>query len=171
MKTLILYATKHGFTYEVAQRLQAELGPETDLANAAGTVPALTPYEMVVLGGSIYMGHVQKALTTYINRNQQLLLSKKNGLFLCAGMTDPDAQKQELQNAFPPALLAHAAAKDVLGYRFDFQKMNLLERAMIRAMRGSNENVAVFFEEKIVSFTNQLKMEQNQNASHTEGRT
>lgn len=171
MKTLIIYATKHGFTYEVAKRLQTELGAGTDLANAADTVPALTSYDTVVLGGSVYMGHAQKALTSYINRNQQVLLSKTSGLFLCAGNTDPETQKQELQNAFPPALLAHASAKDVLGYQFSFQKMNLLERTMIRAMRGSSENVSVFFDERIVSFTAQLKKEQNEKPPHAENRT
>ncbi|ADU26839.1 flavodoxin domain-containing protein [Ethanoligenens harbinense] len=157
MKTIIIYTTKYGCTRSVAKRLQAMLGGETQLADANGTVPSLEPYDAVILGGSVYIGHVQKALTTFIDRHLPELLDKKTGLFLCAGVTDPEVQKQELQNAFAPELLEHAVAKDILGYGFDFQKMNWIERLMVGAMRGNRKNESVFFEQNILQFIHKLQ--------------
>lgn len=160
MKTIIIYTTKYSCTRSMAERLQAMLGGETQLADAKGTVPSLEPYDTVVLGGSVYMGHVQKALTAYMDRHMQELLGKKIGLFLCAGITDPAVQTQELQNAFAPELYELAVAKDVLGYRFDFQKLNFLERLMVGAMRGNRENESVFFEQTIEAFAHKLQTAQ-----------
>src|SRR6478736_7055908 len=72
MKVLVVYASRHGATQGIAQRiadvLQSE-GLEVDIApadHAAGVGAA----DAVVLGSAVYMGTWQKEAVEFIKRNQ-----------------------------------------------------------------------------------------------------
>lgn len=60
MKNLIVYATKHGTAKKCAEMLKTRLNGETVLANVKETPPDLEDFDTVVLGGSIYIGKMQK---------------------------------------------------------------------------------------------------------------
>ena len=82
MKNIIIYATRYGCTAEVAKRIQKELESDSTLVNImAEKVPPLDSFETVILGGSIYIGKVQKELTSFVNANLKQLLSKKSACF------------------------------------------------------------------------------------------
>lgn len=156
MKTIIIYTTKYGFSRVLAEHLQEKLAGEIHLADAKGPVPGLEPYDTVILGGSVYMGRIQKAMTAYIREHLQELLGKNIGLYLSAGITDGAVEEQELRAAFGTELINHAAAKDVLGYCFDFSKMNFLERCMVKAKGKGTENERVLREERMEQFVHML---------------
>ena len=60
MKNLIVYATKHGTVKKCAEMLKVKLNGETVLANVNEEVPDLDNFDNVILGGSIYIGKIQK---------------------------------------------------------------------------------------------------------------
>lgn len=158
MKRIIIYATKYGSTEEVARRLKAQLGEETQLCNIlTDRVPALAAYGTVILGGSIYIGRVQKQIAQYASGHAEELAAKNVGLFLCAGEQKPDVQLALLQTAFSKALMEHAAAKAVLGYAFLFEKMKFFDKLIIKKMKGDSISLTAYSDEHIASFANALK--------------
>lgn len=158
MKSIITYATKYGSTEEVAKRIKAELDEGTQLCNIlTETVPPLDGYDTVILGGSIYMGRVQKQITEYCNSHLQELLKKNVGLFLCAGTPKEEDQQKELQMNFSETLLQHAAAKGVLGYAFSFEKMKFMDRFITKKIKGDSNSVAEYSDERISQFAKLLK--------------
>lgn len=157
MKSIIIYATRYGCTTEVAKRIQKELGSDCTLVNImTEKVPLLDSFDTVILGGSIYIGKVQKELISFMNANLKQLLSKNVGLFLCAGTPKQEDRDKELQGAFPPELFAHAAAKDVLGYAFAFEKMRFFERLIMKKIKGDDVSTSEYFDKRILLFVKAL---------------
>lgn len=158
MQRLIIYATKYGSTAEVARRLKQRSKDQTDVVNVmTDSIPPLTSYDTVILGGSIYMGKVQKQLTRYIDRHLPELLTKKIGLFLCAGHPKEETRQEELRSAFPETLFRKAAAKDVLGYAFDFEKMHFFDRLIMRQIKGDGVSTAEYPDQRISEFLHILE--------------
>ncbi len=101
MKTIIIYTTKYGGVKKAAEMLSSKLSGEVLQKNLTKEkAPALKEFDNVILGGSIYIGKIQKALTKYITANLAVLLQKKVGLFILAGEPDP-LRTRELENSFP----------------------------------------------------------------------
>lgn len=158
MNTIIIYATKYGCAEKAARLLRAGLDGEVSLVNVMKeAVPALDPYDCVVLGGSIYMGKMQKQLKSYVSDKLPLLLKKRVGLFICAGLPQPEARKAELEGSFPPELYKHAICKEVFGHEMDYERMSFLDRTIMRAVTGSKESSFSLSEEKIEDFAKVLR--------------
>lgn len=157
MKSIIVYATRYGSAAKAAELIQKELAGDCTTVNImTEKVPLLDSFDTVILGGSIYIGQVQKELTAFINANLKQLLSKNVGLFLCAGTPKQEDRDKELQGAFPPELLAHAAAKDVLGYAFNFEKMRFFDRLIMKKIKGDAVSTSEYFDKRISTFVKAL---------------
>lgn len=136
MKTLIIYATKHGSTKKYAEILLEKLTGRVDLYNVKDKKsPELSQYDNVIIGGSIYMGRVQKELSEFTAKHLNILKDKRVGLYICC-MNKSEAEKQ-LNSAFPQELLKCAIAKGSFGGEFNFKKMNFLERFLIKIVSKS----------------------------------
>ncbi|WP_018962324.1 flavodoxin domain-containing protein [Sporolactobacillus vineae] len=158
MRTAIAYGTKYGSTAEVARRLKCVLGETTDLFDITkGQIPSLADYDTVIIGGSIYMGRVQKKLMAFLKVSGEALLQKKIGLYLCAAHPDPKARRDELAGAFPKQLCDHALVKDILGYALHFEKMTFLDRLIMSKVKGDKISTSAFDQEKIVAFAEAIK--------------
>ena len=84
MKTLIVYATKHGCTEKCANELKNNLTGEIELHNLKKSVKTdLNDFWTIIIGGSIHVGQVQKNVKQFCLNNLDLLIEKKIGLFLC----------------------------------------------------------------------------------------
>ncbi len=73
-------------------------------------------YDVVLIGGSIYAGKMQRTVVSFCERNRAALLQRSVGIFLCCLYQGEDALMQ-LQSAFPDWLLAHAFARVLPGRR------------------------------------------------------
>jgi menaquinone-dependent protoporphyrinogen oxidase len=141
METLIVYATKHGCTASCARVLADKLADKADLFQLGqGRDIDLDSYGKVIIGGSIYAGRIQKEVSEVCLKNLAALQTKKLGLFIC-GMLTNMAQKQ-LEDAFPPALSAHAAAREFFGGEFRFGSMNFLERFLVKTIAKKDQNLS-----------------------------
>jgi menaquinone-dependent protoporphyrinogen oxidase len=83
MRALVVYASKHGATQGIAERITEKLGDaglqaETREATAAGS---LAEWDAFVIGSAVYAGHWQKAASHFVRRNRAALASKPVWLF------------------------------------------------------------------------------------------
>jgi menaquinone-dependent protoporphyrinogen oxidase len=152
MKTLILYATRHGCAEKCAAKLGAALHGEVKTAHLkdAGAID-LSDYETVVIGGSIHAGKIQKVVKSFCAKNLEALKNKRLGLFLCCMEEGPKAEEQ-FAGAFPEVLIGAATAKGLFGGEFDFDRMNWLEKAIIKKISKIEASVSKIKEQAILDF-------------------
>ncbi|GLC31603.1 flavodoxin domain-containing protein [Clostridium omnivorum] len=153
MKSIIIYSTKHGTTEKAARILSAKLPGEVVLKNIMKeNVSSLEEYDNVILGGSIYIGKVQKNLTEYMQKNLKELLSKRVSLFLCAGETNEELAAKQIKGAFPEELYKAAICKDSFGFEFNFDKLNFFEKLIMKKVKGVKESYYELKEDSIDRF-------------------
>jgi menaquinone-dependent protoporphyrinogen oxidase len=134
LKTLIAYSTKYGTAAACARTLHAKIGGDTVLANLADARDVnVRDYDVVLVGGSIYGGKVQRTVVSFCERNRAALLQRKVGIFLCCLYQGEDALMQ-LQSAFPDWLLAHAFSRVLPGGEIHYNRLTLLDRLLVRGL-------------------------------------
>lgn len=142
MNTLIVYASNHGTTAKVTERISRLIG-----YNRCKTVniremtpPRLDQFDSVIIGGSIHYGKIQKVIRKYCETNQEELLTKKLGLFIC--YMEKAQEMEEYLNSFPASLIQHAHAEGFFGGECKFEKMNFIERFIVKKHLGVQESVS-----------------------------
>jgi menaquinone-dependent protoporphyrinogen oxidase len=154
MKTLIVYTTRHGCTEKCVEILRQSLPGAVDVVNLRKKITqdfSLGEYRVVLIGGSIHAGQVQKSVRAFCRDFSEGLKSTTLGLFLCCMERGEKAQDQ-FDQAFPQDLRGHAAACGLFGGEFDFEKMNLLERAIVKKVAGIESSVSQIAKEAIEQF-------------------
>ncbi|AJA46461.1 flavodoxin [Clostridium pasteurianum DSM 525 = ATCC 6013] len=152
MKTLIVYATKHGFSEKCSKLLKDKFSGEVVAINIKkDTIPNLSSFDNIIIGGSIYMGKIQKEIIKFCTENLNILKNKKIGLFIC-GM-QKDNIETTLSNSFPVDLLYHASIKEYFGGEFILKNMNVTERFIVKMVAKIKEDVSSISEENINKFT------------------
>ena len=139
IQVLVAYASKHGATAEIAEKIGEVLrqaGLATDVL-PADRVGDLTPYEAVVLGSAVYIGRWQKQAAEFLKANEKALAGQPVWLFSSgpSGEGDP----VELTNGwrFPKALQSVAdriQPRDIALFHghVNEEKLNFIERSMIK---------------------------------------
>ncbi|PKM85684.1 MAG: flavodoxin [Firmicutes bacterium HGW-Firmicutes-11] len=153
MKTLIVYASKYGCTETCVKQLAGQMTGDTDLLSLKEKKDGidLQDYDAVIIGGSVYVGKIQKEVPEFCTRHLETLLQKRIGLFIC-GMQEEAVLQQELQQSFPEELLSVAIAKDHFGGAFNLEKMNLMERVIVKKVSKVTTNVTSIAEDRIAAF-------------------
>ncbi len=142
MKRAVIYASTHGTTEKVARYIETNTGSEvTTLFNLKSNPPTdLSEFNHIIIGGSIHAGSIQTRVKDFCKKNMVDLLEKRVSLFICA-MNKPEYDS-ELQNAFPELLFNHAQSKMVVGGEFLFDKMNFIEKLIVKKVSGINESMS-----------------------------
>jgi menaquinone-dependent protoporphyrinogen oxidase len=157
MKTLILYASSHGTTAKVAKHIAESLPTESvTLINLKNTKKIdLSTYEQVVLGSSIHAGHGQRKMLQFCKKHLTELLQKRVVLFLSC--LNPKEFEQSKQNAYPELLRHHATAYQLTGGEYLMEKMNFIERFLVKKMVGVTETKSLLNEKSIANIISVLK--------------
>ncbi|MDK2904499.1 MAG: menaquinone-dependent protoporphyrinogen oxidase [Eubacteriaceae bacterium] len=140
MKTLILYASNCGYTEDCVQKLGKLLSGEIAILNIDKQVPLdLSAYDTVLIGGSIYMGQIQKKIKAFCSSHEKELQEKNLGLFISCATADKDLEAIEsfYKNAFPEALLNHAGCIQNFGGELRMDKMKFSHRLIAKMMMKS----------------------------------
>ena len=160
MKTLIIYASKHGSSEKCAASLAQKLKGTVDLYNLKNKKDVnLNTYSQVIIGGSIYMGRIQKEITAFCKNAESQLQEKKIGLYICCMKEGQDAVL-ELERSFPSELINKAIAKETFGGELIFRKMNFLEKFIMRKVAKVEKDTSFYLPENINRFV--------QNMNHTD---
>jgi len=158
MKTLIVYASKHGSAKNAAEKLAKAFGQDTEVNNVRNiTRIDLEDFDRIIIGGSIHAGRIQGQIKTFAQRNVNLLLQKQLGLFICHMEEDSEKAMKELTDNFPDPLVEHATAKGLFGGEFDLDKMNFVEKFIIKKVAHVTESVSNIHEENIENFITTMK--------------
>ena len=161
MKTLIAYATKRGFTKKCAELLSEKLNGEVEIVDIKKSKNIdVNIYKNIIIGGSVYMGKIRKEVPDFCNRNMDKLLDKNIGLFIC-GLAEGEVAKKELEACFPEKLSNNALAIDIFGGEYNFDKMNFIEKTIIKKIANTSENQEVLHVDRIKSLAvkfNSLKI-------------
>lgn len=156
MKTLIVFATTHGCTEQCALKVCGGLKNEAEPVNLKQNSkidPAA--FDAVIIGGSIHAGRIQKRVKKFCDANQNVLLTKKLGLFLCC--MDKDLAQKQFDSNFPETLRKHATAKGIFGGKFDFEKMNFMAKAIVKKAAGVTESVSTISDEAMGQFIKDMQ--------------
>ena len=134
MKTLIVYASKYGCTADCANFLEKKLSGDITLVdiNKAPKTLDVNDYDTIIIGGSVYIGRVSKNLRAFCESNLDALLKKNIGIFLCSALADQF--NDTLKNNFPVLLLDNAKAIRLFGCEARLEKMNFMDKMMIKAV-------------------------------------
>jgi len=157
MNTLIVFMSKHGTTEKAANLLKKEFSDSgvTIMNLQKEKSPDLSAYDTVIVGGSIHAGSIQKGIKKFCNVHKQTLLSKKAGYFICC--MEKEKKQIQLEAAFDPELRDKAIALGTFGGEFNFDKMNFIERVIIRKISGLSSSVSDINYEAIKDFAGKMK--------------
>ena len=110
MSTLVVYASKHGATQGIAERIASTLNDAGQEAKArpVGDAGDLSYYDAFVVGSAVYAAHWQKEASAFVQRNRVVLASKPVWLFSSGplGTEATDAQGRELIATAEPKEMA-----------------------------------------------------------------
>lgn len=136
MSVLITYASKHGSTKEIAERITArlrQLGKDAEI-RPVEAVGDLRPYEAVVLGSAVYFGSWMKEPVEFVAANRDALAARPVWLFSSGptgetSLPDPK-QVAELNAAIRPR------DHRMFGGALDHRKLSLPERVIIKGVKA-----------------------------------
>jgi menaquinone-dependent protoporphyrinogen IX oxidase len=104
-RTLVVYASKHGSTEEVARWIGSylrDIGHDVDVRDAA-LVPDVEPYDVVIAGGSLYMGRWHADARAFLRRHRAALEERGLAVFALGPLTLEDdkvaGSRQQLEHA------------------------------------------------------------------------
>ncbi len=152
MNTLIVYASKYGCTEKCVELLSKELIGKVDMINLKKVRDIdISKYEKIIIGGSIYIGKIQKEVIEFCSKNLDKLKEKRIGLFIC-GMQEGETINTEISQNFNPELINIADAKEHFGGEFIFDKMNCLEKFIVKKVSKITSNKSNILENNIHKF-------------------
>ena len=139
MSVLVAYATRHGATQGIAERIAETLRSEGLEAEArpAGSVKSLDGFDAFVIGSAAYMSHWLKDAASLVRRNRRLLRNRPVWLFSSGPIGGPvDAKGRDQRAASVPREIVefgpdlHARDHHVFfgAYEVDRRPIGLAER-------------------------------------------
>jgi menaquinone-dependent protoporphyrinogen oxidase len=87
------------------------------------------------------------------------LLQMRVGLVICA-MNESEFDN-ELKMAFPELLSNHAISKKVVGGEFIIERMNFIERFLVKKISGVSQSISKIDENKIEEIITKMKITSN----------
>ncbi len=158
MSIAIIYMSKHGTTEKVAELIKTKLDSyQTHIFNLKKTkLIDLAKFDTIIIGGSIHVGSMQKKIRQFIVNNMVILLKKRIALFLVC-MEKSEKRDEQFNNAFPTELRKVSVANGFMGGEFNFDRMNFLERAIVKKIAGKSSNVSEIDYKAIEDFVNRLR--------------
>lgn len=97
----------------------------------------ISEFDWVIIGGSIYMGRINKVLKKFVQENKSELTTKNIALFVCC-MTPEDSNKY-IQESFNEEVYNIAKYKGNFGGELQQDKMNFFEKTITK-MVAKEEN-------------------------------
>lgn len=158
MKTLIIYSTKTGTVEECVTELMDKLKGDITEVKIQRKAPKLdlSPYKQIIIGASIHAGKIQGAIKDFCQNYLDELKEKKLGLFLCC-LTPPDEAKKYFKENFPLECVNNAQALGLFGAAVYFEKMNFIERFILKKITKKNKSYSLLNKNNIQEFAKQME--------------
>jgi menaquinone-dependent protoporphyrinogen oxidase len=142
-KVLVIYASKHGSTAEIAEKIGEALRQEGIQVNVVSAQKVKYPadYDAIVIGSSVYIGQWRSEVSEFIKVNEKTLANKPVWLF-SSGPTGKGDAGELLQGWRYPfrlkALVERIKPRDIAVFHgaLDMQKMGFLDRWMVKRVKS-----------------------------------
>jgi menaquinone-dependent protoporphyrinogen oxidase len=142
-RVLVAYATKHGTTAEIAEKIGQtlrEAGLPADVL-PVNRVGDLTPYKAVVLGSAVYVGQWRKEAIAFLKANEKALAGLPVWLFSTGPTGKGDPVELTKGWRFPKALQPIAdriQPRDIAVFHgaLDQKKLSQIEKWMIKKVKA-----------------------------------
>lgn len=159
MKTLVLYATKHGSTAEAARRIAAGFR-NCDVKDIASDAFQLADYDRILIGSNIRMGMFDRRIRKLLLKDIAVLREKVLGIFVCCCFTE-NAQTY-FQNNVPPQLLENVRATAALGGELDRKKLHGTDKLVANMVLKADHARGILHsfslkDESITAFVKQMQ--------------
>jgi menaquinone-dependent protoporphyrinogen oxidase len=142
-KVLVTYASKHGSTAEIAEKIGSvlkEKGLETDILPAKD-VSDPASYSAVVLGSAVYVGGWRKDAAKFLKANENILKEKPVWIFSSGPTGEGDAVELMQGWDFPKKLLPvidriNPKGRAVFHGDLNPEKLSSMEKWMIKKVKA-----------------------------------
>ncbi len=139
MTVLVTYASKHGSTQRIAERIAEklrQLGKDAE-ARPVDAVENPGSYEALVIGSAIYYGSWLKEATEWVRRNRAVLAERPVWLFSSGplGTEVSDAEQQPKEMAEFWEAIGSRDQRIFFG-ALDHSRLSFAERMMVKAVRA-----------------------------------
>lgn len=152
MSIIIVFQSKHGCAEKAAWKLQDAIKEDIFIHDLSKSKKVnLHKADAVILGASIHAGRIQKRMRALMDSKKDQLLSKPLGLYMCC-METGDKAEEQFNNNYPEELRDHATAKGLFGGEFDFEKMNFLEKSIVKKVADVDSSVSKYDEQAVEEF-------------------
>ena len=142
-RVLVAYASKHGATAEIAEKIEQTLrqaGLQAD-GLPVNRVSDLKPYQAVVMGSAVYMGQWRKEVVNFLKTNEKLLTERPVWLFASGPMGKGDPVQLTKGWRFPKSIrpiIDRIRTRDIALFHgmLDMKKMNFFEKWVIKNVKA-----------------------------------
>jgi menaquinone-dependent protoporphyrinogen oxidase len=161
MKTLIIYGTKYEFTKKCIEKIASSIKGTIEIVHLKEPSSIdLSMYNQVIIGGSIYMGNIQKEVKEFCIKYVETLRNKRIGLFICCGY--PEKFEEYMKDAFPLRLSEIAITKRCFGGELNVTKMKLIDRLLTKLLihmrKKEGKSLPIMLNDQIELFTKALNI-------------
>ncbi len=157
MKTLVIFASRHGSSEKAANMLKVKINGNVKIHDIKKrNLPNLNDFDAVIIGGSIHAGVIQSKIKDYCQNNSEQLSKKHLGLFLCC--MDKEKAQMQFENAFSENLRKHALTTSLFGGEFVFERMNWFERSVVKKVAGVSKSVSKIDQAAIDRFAEKFNL-------------
>jgi menaquinone-dependent protoporphyrinogen oxidase len=143
VRVLVAYATKHGATGEIAEKIGQVLSQEGVPADIrpVDQVSDLAPYGAVVLGSAVYAGQWRKEAATFLEGSEKELAARPVWLFSSGPTGEGDPVELMKGWRFPEALQPIAdriQPRDAAFFHgvLDTEELGLGEKLIVKALKA-----------------------------------
>jgi menaquinone-dependent protoporphyrinogen oxidase len=141
MTILVTAATKHGATAEIAEAIgrALETAGHVVTVEAVDCVTSVEPYEAVILGSGVYIGHWLAPARAFAHAHGEDLRARPTWLFSSGPIGAPPLPKAE-DAVDVDDLMQETGARDhrLFGGRVDRHRLGFAERAVLLAVRAQD---------------------------------
>jgi menaquinone-dependent protoporphyrinogen oxidase len=142
-RVLVTYASKHGATAEIAEKIKSTLLQHGLFADIlpADEVTNPAPYQAVVLGSAVYVGQWRRSAVRFLREHRQALAEKQVWIFSSGptGKGDPESLLNGWTvptNVKPVVEELHPRDVAVFGGTLSDGKMNFFEKWITRKVKA-----------------------------------
>lgn len=137
MRVLVVAASKHGATAEIATALGEALAHRGITATVADAenVADLEEYDAVLLGSAVYAGRWRKAARELAERHGDFLVTRPVWLFSSGPVGDPLKPEEDPVDVEQITAIVGSRGHKVFAGKIDRSRLSLAERAVVKALK------------------------------------
>jgi menaquinone-dependent protoporphyrinogen oxidase len=139
MRILLAVASKHGSTYEIADRLAKIwrlVGHSVDVVPPE-EVSVVHRYDAVIIGSAVYAGRWRKDARRFVDRFQGDLLARPTWLFSSGPVGDPLMPDEPCPDGVESTELLGAREHKTFSGKIDVDELGFAERAIVRSLNSA----------------------------------